>query len=396
MQLKMFGATDQGLVRTSNQDAYFFNAEYGIVIVSDGMGGHKGGEIASKMTVDGLKNAYFASNQILLEHVGSFLDDILCNINANILKQSNNNINLRGMGATVNYLQFAGGVVAIGHAGDSRTYLLRAYKSTKKKTLIQMCQITIDHNVGTFIERGLLKINKSQKNISERQRSRLTRGMGITSDLKADLYYRNLKDGDVLLTCSDGLHGYVSEAHITETVANGPIADAPKRLIELVKQAGAPDNITVVISIWSKHDEPFLNSEIENPNQDLLFVRMPNGHILGPTDLERVIKCWLKGDIPSDAEVSSGFKKWVFLQNSNELFLKYPTFERPSVRAHFAMLKPSSMLTLKSKFAYTKQDAFKLAQPLVIVVALFFLLIFMMFIWPTIIQYSKLIETVSP
>jgi serine/threonine protein phosphatase PrpC len=357
MSLMMYGETNQGLVRKSNQDALFFSKEYGIVIVSDGMGGHKGGEIASQLVVEGLRDAFLATSQILLENMESFLDDVLRNINAEILRQSNANEKLRGMGATVNYLQFAGGMLAIGHAGDSRTYLLRRAKNRSGKTTCHMWQLTIDHNVGTFVERGLLKLGPLKGNLTERQKSRLMRGMGVSVDLKSDLYTRQLCEGDVLLTCSDGLHGYVPEEAIMEAMCSGPIAQAPSRLINLAKSAGAPDNVTTVVSVWSEDNEPLTGEHPSHSGSGSYLLRMPDGVVLGPFDASEVVRKFSQGAIPLDAEVSAHGKSWMFFRKHNKLFEIYPEFNIPAVREYVSHMAPPST-AVPSVLKTSRQKAF--------------------------------------
>jgi protein phosphatase len=348
----MYGATDIGLVRSSNQDAFFFSADFGIVIVSDGMGGHKGGEIASKLVVDGLRDAYLNTSEILVENVGPFLDDVLRKINQDIMRQASENENLKGMGATVNYLQFGGGRLAIGHAGDSRTYLIRSARKSSGGVWCGMWSLTVDHNVGNFIDRGIFKPGRdfSAGNITEKQKSRLTRGMGVLSDLKADLYNKATNEGDVLLTCSDGLHGFVPDHEILKAIMSGPLATAHERLIERAKVAGAPDNVTVVISIFSQEDEPLREPSARHIiDKPPYLLRMPNGAIRGPLSAKEILAEWMSGRIPGDAEVASSLKKWVFFQNTKELFKTYTEFDCSEAREHVSRMNPISGLDLKSE-----------------------------------------------
>jgi serine/threonine protein phosphatase PrpC len=344
MRLRMLGATDKGLVRSSNQDAYFCSAEYGIAIVSDGMGGHKGGELASQLVVTGLKDAFLAAESILMDRVGDFLDDALKRINADILKRSSEDEACRGMGATVNYLQFAGGSVAIGHAGDSRTYLVRSWKRPDGKVRFGLWCLTVDHNVGVFIERGLLTPGKDLPPgpVSERTKARLMRGMGVVSDLRADLYCKDLDDGDVYLTCSDGLHGYVSDKEILKTIVTGSLAQAPERLVKLAHSVGAPDNVTIVLSAISDVDEPFQTQPTRLFAKTPFLLRLPSGELRGLMSCDEIIDQWLKGDVPLQSEVSNSLGKWVFLSNRDDLFRTYPEFSQQRVRDHFHFVQPES------------------------------------------------------
>lgn len=350
MRLRMYGATDRGLVRSANQDAYYCNAEQGLAIVSDGMGGHKGGERASQLATDGLRDAFTAKANLKIEDVSIHLDDVLQSINREILRIAEDNENLRGMGATVNTLHFIGGHVAIGHAGDSRTYLIRAYIKPDSKIRTGMWQLTIDHNVESFLERGLFVAGRDVPDgpLTERQKSRLTRGMGVVADLKADLYYRRVENGDVYLTCSDGLHGYVSDQDILAAMMQGPIASSPDRLIELAKKAGAPDNVTVVVSIVSTADEPLLKCTGPHFERSPFLAREPSGQISVLLTPDELIRKWMAFDISNDAEVCSASGPWIFLQRRSLLLERYPVLDRPEVRERLEHVVPHTDASLPS------------------------------------------------
>lgn len=344
MRLRMFGATDKGLVRSSNQDAYFCSAELGIAIVSDGMGGHKGGEKASELTSDGLRRAFESNPRLKIEDVSAMLDETLQSINLEILRMSKENENLRGMGATVNYLYFTGGHVAIGHAGDSRTYLIRSYLKPDGKPRYGLWQLTIDHNVETFLDRGLLIPGRDvpEGPLSERQKSRLTRGMGVVKDLKADLYCKKIEDGDVFLTCSDGLHGYVSDKDILQALVSGPIAKSPERLIKRALKAGAPDNVTVVVSVASESPEPLYRCEGPQFERTPYLARDPSGQISKVMQPDDLIRRWMAFEISNDSEICSSLGRWVGLQQRTQLFRNYPDFDRPNVRERLDAIAPQS------------------------------------------------------
>jgi serine/threonine protein phosphatase PrpC len=363
----MFGATDKGMVRTANQDAYYCSAEQGIAIVSDGMGGHKGGERASQLTTDGLRDAFAAKANLRIEDLSAHLDEVLQSINLEIHRMAQDDENLTGMGATVNYLHFHAGHLAIGHAGDSRTYLIRSYLKPDGKARFGIWQLTVDHNVESFLDRGLLIAGRDvpEGPLSERQKSRLTRGMGVVADLKADLYYRRIEDGDVYLTCSDGLHGFVRDRDILEALASGPIARGPERLIDLAKKAGAPDNVTVVISVLATDQEPLLSGRPALLERSPFLVREPSGQISPLLMPEELIRRWMGFEISNDAEICAASGKWVFLQRRNKLFKTYPVFDTPNVRERLDQVAPQtggeiSMPEARSKRAFRTAAALSL------------------------------------
>lgn len=349
MRVHMYGGTDIGLVRTSNQDNLYFNADFGIAIVSDGMGGHKGGEIASELVVNGIKDAFLSASQILVENMGLFLDDALGRINADILTRAKADHNLHGMGATVNFLMFAGGKAAIGHAGDSRTYLVRGVTLASGKKSYHMWPMTVDHNVGTFIERGILVEGRDFRpgTVNERIKARLTRGMGVVSDLKADLYTREILENDVYVTCSDGLHGFCEEIDILNTIVHGPISTAHERLIRLAKQKGAPDNVTIVVSVCSEEAEPLLKPAFAPPDHGSYLVRLAHGEVRGPFSANDIIRQWVTDKLPNNAEVAASNRRWVFLNHGQLLTETYPEFNHPKVREKLRALNPDSTIEFK-------------------------------------------------
>ena len=330
LKLRMFGATDKGLVRALNQDAYSCDASLGIVILSDGMGGHAAGEVASHMVVEGLTESLAKISESAVDDVPVRIDEALKTVNTKLILRSQEDSSCRGMGATVNILCFTHGFVTIGHVGDSRTYLVRAFKSSDNKPRFGSWQLTIDHNLGTFLDRGILNLSgsASEGQLSARDRSKLTRGMGVMPDPKPDIYSKRLTDGDVFLTCSDGLHGFVSDRDVLRALVAGSIADAPQRLIDIAKAAGAPDNVTVVISIVSDLNEPF--REFSGPIFDTrpYMLRLPNGEIQGPIVASEVIDLWIKRTLPSNTEMASGLGEWVLLRNKDLLVKAYPEFKQ--------------------------------------------------------------------
>lgn len=382
MRVHMYGGTDIGLVRSSNQDNFYFNPDFGIAIVSDGMGGHKGGEIASQLVVEGIRDAFLSTSQILIDNVGYFLDDALGRINADILSRAKADPNLHGMGATVNFLMIAGGKAAIGHAGDSRTYLIRGVVLPTGKKTYHMWSLTVDHNVGTFIERGLLVEGRDFRvgTVSERVKARLTRGMGVVSDLKSDLYTRTILDGDVYITCSDGLHGFVDDKEILDTTINGSIATAHERLIRLVKQKGAPDNVTIVVTVCSEDDEPLLKPALAPPDHGNYLVRMSQGEICGPFSASDISRQWIREKYPNNSEVAASLRKWVFLNNGKALIQTYPEFNHPKVREKLRLINPESHVELQQSSHAKHFEANPGRKRAFYFVIFLFLIIFVLFI----------------
>lgn len=336
LKMRMFGATDKGLVRALNQDAYSCDANRGFVILSDGMGGHAAGEIASHMVVEGLSDSLSQISDVNLDDVPLRIDEAIQSVNGKLILKSQEDQSCRGMGATANVLCFTQGFVTIGHVGDSRTYLVRAFKSNEDKPRFGMWQLTIDHNLGTFVDRGIVSLPaaNAETPLSERERAKLTRGMGVMPDPKPDIYTKRLTDGDVFLTCSDGLHGYVSDKDVLRSVVGGPIAEAPQRLIDIALAAGAPDNVTVVLSIVSNLEEPF--REFTGPvfASRPYLIRLPNGEIQGPHVAKEIIELWVRRTLPSNTELAASLGEWVLLRNKESVVQAFPEFKQDTYLNH--------------------------------------------------------------
>ena len=207
-----------------------------------------------------------------------------------------------------------------------------------------MWQLTIDHNVESFVERGLFVLGRDIPDapLTLRQKARLTRGMGVVQNLKADLYCKKLEDGDVFLTCSDGLHGFASDRDVLQAMIAGPIARAPERLIALAIKSGAPDNVTVVISVASSAAEPLLNCKGPQWNKPPFLARDASGQMSQLISADKLIKKWMAFEISNEAEICSYNGKWVFLQKRNALIRAYPEFDTPAVRERLEHVAPQS------------------------------------------------------
>lgn len=241
MQLKVGFATDVGRKRTQNQDNFAALPEIGLFIVADGMGGHRGGEIASAMVVDivpeyiskAVKSAAWEPAQIISESIRS--------ANQAIFKRSSEQQELHGMGTTTTALLFKDNLLTIGHVGDSRCY----YFSNEC-----IWQATRDHSLVMEKMRAGLITREQAK--TDRMKNVITRSVGFEPVLDVETYEMVVKPGDALLMCSDGLTGMVPDNTILEVVQNIAIQlNDPKRavdaLIEHANRNGGEDNVTVMI-----------------------------------------------------------------------------------------------------------------------------------------------------
>ena len=238
MRVRMSGATDIGRKRKGNQDSIFFDESHGMGVVADGIGGRKGGEIASSIAVNSMKRSFQAADAIRHGEVNSFLISSIDQLNEDILSRGQAEPEIAGMGTTLNCLAFVGDRLHLAHIGDSRTYL---YQDG------QIFQLTIDHNVGTFAERGWLKPHQIVPGARDEA---LVKGLGLGPSCEVDIYEIPLKFGQIYITCSDGLSGMISDQEIANIVRKnyGKLDTLPKLLIDAANAAGGRDNITVLLS----------------------------------------------------------------------------------------------------------------------------------------------------
>jgi PPM family protein phosphatase len=237
MKRQFIGLSDTGVVRTANQDNYFVDDELGrFFIVADGMGGHAGGEEASRIATE-IIYAY------LQEHWDSPLDsevllkEAVNQANQGILADQQNHPERGDMGTTVVVLIFRDEQPLCAHVGDSRLYRLRGS---------QLEQITDDHTwVGMALKKG--EIDAEQAKFHP-WRHVLSQCLGREDLQHIEIQEFEVKSGDRLLICSDGLTEEVTDGQIETALANLQTCQATaQELIDTAKAAGGSDNITIVI-----------------------------------------------------------------------------------------------------------------------------------------------------
>ncbi len=238
MRIEIYGNTNIGRIRKNNQDSIYVSPEHGLVVVADGIGGRKGGEVASGMAVNGMKNAYLSCESLRHEEVSPFLIKSIDEVNQAIISHGKSHSDLEGMATTLNCILYVGEKAYICHLGDSRTYLY--YKG-------QMWQLTFDHNIENYVERGWLPDETLMNNSKP---GALVRALGLAEECDVDIYEIHLKPGEILLTCSDGLTGMVSDHEIRKLIKANThqLRVLPNLLIEAANRNGGADNITVAIS----------------------------------------------------------------------------------------------------------------------------------------------------
>ncbi len=246
--IKVVRQTNVGLLRDHNEDAVASDLTIGLLVLADGMGGYKAGEIASEIAVlmiaaeitedmqNKSRNIDFASD-VLPE--SQMLMSAVRKTNAAIYQISQDQPQCAGMGTTLVAGIFAENTLAVGHIGDSRVYRLRGETLT---------QLTEDHSlIQEQIKAGL--ITQEQAKLSN-NKNLVTRALGIDPEVELELKEFQVEIDDVYLMCSDGLSDLVSDLEIAQIllVANGNISDAANKLIKVANEHGGTDNISVIIA----------------------------------------------------------------------------------------------------------------------------------------------------
>lgn len=259
--------TDVGLVRSENQDFGTYTTESEesashpggrLMIVADGMGGHRGGATASRLAGETVKMQYLDSDTT---DIPTALRQSLARANSRIFTEAQSNPELRGMGTTTSVLAVRDHQGWLAHVGDSRIYLVR-------NGTIQ--QLTDDHSlVATMVREGLLT---SQEAETHPRRNVLQRSMGVSEEVEIDVRGPfELQEGDTFILCSDGLHGVVKE-HELQEIATGTIEEAADEFLRRALERGAPDNVTVIVArIETAPGPPPVHDRIEDtqPLDDL-------------------------------------------------------------------------------------------------------------------------------
>ena len=238
--LSFVGDTHVGKVRKNNQD-YYYTPKPGdkvdIAIVADGMGGYKGGDVASQLCVNTIVRL-FNSKYTEDTDIEELLYECVNAANIAVYDRSSESEYLRGMGTTVVLAAFVGKKVYILNVGDSRAYHIN--KDNKVK------QITNDHTlVQEYINIG--KITKQQAR-THNYRHVITRAIGTDKRVMIDLFRLELKAGERILLCSDGMYEYVDCDMIEEIMSKVSSEKmALKKIMDISLSSGGADNVTVVI-----------------------------------------------------------------------------------------------------------------------------------------------------
>jgi len=244
-----FGArSDTGCVRENNEDSFRAAPEFGLFVLSDGMGGLEAGEVASRLAVEAIlahcrEAEANPSLPLTGEHVegvsgaSNRLASAIRLANEVVYRAAQRGAGQHGMGATVVAVRFTDERMSVAHVGDSRIYRLRAGKFE---------QLTQDHSfVAEQVRHG--KMTEEEAGSSTMQNV-LVRALGIEPTVEVDVAEELVREGDTVLLCSDGLTRELSDPQIAAVLGECDDAqEAASRLVDLAKQAGGGDNVTVIV-----------------------------------------------------------------------------------------------------------------------------------------------------
>jgi protein phosphatase len=240
------GITDVGCKRTGNEDSFLVDDRMGLYIVADGMGGHQAGEVASRVVVETMKSYMerFQDGSEVEELVDEDLEltreanRLLASIrlaNSSVYSISQNKEACRGMGSTVSALWFTEDSFVVANVGDSPIYLVQGESIET---------LSVPHTV--LAEQAALA-NGEAIRIDEKFRHMLTRGMGVVDTVDADVCENQCFKGNTFVLCSDGLSDKVTPSEILGVVKGEKPERACRILVDMAKERGGDDNITVIV-----------------------------------------------------------------------------------------------------------------------------------------------------
>ncbi len=263
MRISSFGMSDVGMRREKNEDSFLVNDDAMLYAVADGMGGHLGGDIASKIAAQTINEVIVALNsdpETVLQSEGpsfkpgeyqGYLRYAIRLASQKIFEKSKSDPGLKGMGTTAVALLLRNKKAYIANVGDSRVYRIRGG---------EIVQITKDHSlVAEQIRAGIITEDDAR---IHRFKNIITRSVGFQEDVEADIDIRVIRAGDVFALCSDGLSNMLRDHEIRDVVANNTVQGSCSRLIDIANARGGDDNITVVLAkVESVEDLPDLETE---------------------------------------------------------------------------------------------------------------------------------------
>jgi len=239
--MRAYARTDIGKAREMNQDFYYVSQEINgmrLCILADGMGGYKGGEIASALATTSAKEyiqARFDKIEPTTDNIESLIHNAMDYANEIVYKKSRENVELDQMGTTLEICIIYGNKIYIGHIGDSRIYRIR-------RNIIR--RITTDHSyVETLVKDGTITREEA---FYHPRKNMLMKALGCAENIEPDITAKGFLPGDIILMCSDGLTNMLQEEEIYNIVTQNA-SEACDKLIKRANELGGFDNISVIV-----------------------------------------------------------------------------------------------------------------------------------------------------
>lgn len=236
--MKAFADTDIGLCRSTNQDDFYYSLEPignlpNLFMVADGMGGHNGGDIASRCTIETMVSMI---QMDLLKTPEQLFHNAFRRANRLVYDKSRQDISLKGMGTTLVAATIVGDELIAANVGDSRLYVIEE----------DIRQVTQDHSyVEEMVRKG--KMERGSREYKEKK-NMITRAVGVFSTVQPDYFHVSLSEHSQVLLCTDGLSNMVEDSVILQVLQKEDSAENKvKELIELAKENGGSDNITAML-----------------------------------------------------------------------------------------------------------------------------------------------------
>jgi len=253
--------TDTGRVRANNQDAIgtwqdlpqtipFGESGY-LFAVADGVGGNEQGEVASALAIETLLHTYYGGDT---SDIPVALKRAVRLANEAVYERGLSQSEERAMGTTLVVGVIRGGTLVVGNVGDSRAYLSRGRT--------QMKPISNDHSlVAEAVRAGQMTADQAK---NSRQRNVITRALGQRQKVDVDIFEVDLMADDIVLLCSDGLHGIVEDAEMKQVIQAMPPDQAANELIDIANNRNASDNVSVVI-VKATSEQAALSAPVAPP-----------------------------------------------------------------------------------------------------------------------------------
>jgi PPM family protein phosphatase len=248
-KFRCVGLTDTGKVREHNEDTIAFDADIGLLVLADGMGGYNAGEVASGIAVKTILNLVRESvdrqdlravdRESGMSRPSIILRDAIHRANKIIYQTARTQPNCEGMGTTVVSALFFDNKASIAHVGDSRLYRLRGEKFE---------QLTMDHSLlQELVDRGFYSAEEAQRAANKNY---VTRALGVEPSVEVEVQEVPVQKGDTFALCSDGLSDMVEDddMHLTLSTFSANLDTVAKQLIQLANDNGGRDNISVVMA----------------------------------------------------------------------------------------------------------------------------------------------------